>query len=268
MSPLLEHDDPSQFLSDMVLILTLELGLPLKRGGSVALRRQLRRRGIEADSCFWIANAHRMAGRRRLDLRVDPPPDLAIEVDVTSSSLNRLAIYAALGVPEVWRARRQSTVLQRARSWAQVRHQPDQPGVSVGNARRPASLFAAGGAGRRCRTRSFCSSGTGSANDRLAILPRRRECRSFSLSCHPSTDLKQSPLSPWPSGRHAMLTAEGCRQRRLRFWERLEPARRAIISAWPIPFTSCTWPTSLSIPSASGPASAACCCSARTARPS
>ncbi len=103
MSPLLEHDDPSQFLSDMVLILTLELGLPLKRGGSVTLRRQLRRRGIEADSCFWIANAHRMAGRRRLDLRVDPPPDLAIEVDVTSSSLNRLAIYAALGVPEVWR---------------------------------------------------------------------------------------------------------------------------------------------------------------------
>jgi Uma2 family endonuclease len=44
-----------------------------------------------------------MAGRRRLDLRTDPPPDLVIEVDVTHGSLNRLAIYAALGVPEVWR---------------------------------------------------------------------------------------------------------------------------------------------------------------------
>src|SRR5207237_1623370 len=55
------------------------------------------------DEIFWIANAPRMAGRRRLDLRRDPPPDLAVEVDVTHGSLNRLQIYAALGVPELWR---------------------------------------------------------------------------------------------------------------------------------------------------------------------
>jgi Uma2 family endonuclease len=103
MSPLLEHDDDGRFLGDLVFVLTEELGLPLKRGGSTTLRRRLRRRGIEADECFWIANAHRMAGRRRLNLRTDPPPDLAIEVDVSRSSLDRLAIYAALGVPEVWR---------------------------------------------------------------------------------------------------------------------------------------------------------------------
>jgi hypothetical protein len=59
--------------------------------------------GIEADECFWIANAHRMVGRRRLDLRIDPPPDLVVEVDVTHSSLDRMSIYARLGVPEVWR---------------------------------------------------------------------------------------------------------------------------------------------------------------------
>ena len=103
MSPLLEHDDDGHFLGDLVFVLTEELGLPLKRGGSTTLRRRLRQRGIEADECFWIANASRMAGRRRLDLRTDPPPDLAIEVDVTHSSLDRLAIYAALRVPEVWR---------------------------------------------------------------------------------------------------------------------------------------------------------------------
>ena len=103
MSPLLEHDDDSRFLGDLVFVLTEELDLPLKRGGSTTLRRRLRRRGIEADECFWIANAQRMAGRRRLNLRTDPPPDLVIEVDVTHSSLNRLAIYAALRVPEVWR---------------------------------------------------------------------------------------------------------------------------------------------------------------------
>src|SRR5437660_9856887 len=103
MSPLLEHDDDGRFLGDLVFVLTEELGMPLKRGGSTTLRRRLRRRGIEADECFWIANAHRMAGKRRLDLRKDPPPDLAIEVDVTHSSLDRMGIYAALGVPEVWR---------------------------------------------------------------------------------------------------------------------------------------------------------------------
>jgi Uma2 family endonuclease len=102
MSPRLKFDD-GRLLGVMVFVLTEELGLPLKHGGSTTLRRKLKQRGIEADECFWIANAHRMAGRRRLDLRTDPPPDLAIEVDVTHSSLNRFAIYAALGLPEVWR---------------------------------------------------------------------------------------------------------------------------------------------------------------------
>ncbi len=102
-SPLREHDDDSRFLGRLVMVLTEELGLPLQLGGSTTLRQRQRRRGIEADECFWIANAHRMAGRRRLDLRTDPPPDLAIEVDVRHSSLDRLAIYAALRVPEVWR---------------------------------------------------------------------------------------------------------------------------------------------------------------------
>jgi Uma2 family endonuclease len=70
---------------------------------ATTLRRRRRQRGLEPDRCFWIANAARMAGRRRVDLRVDPPPDLAIEVDVTRSSLDRMGIYAALAVPEVWR---------------------------------------------------------------------------------------------------------------------------------------------------------------------
>ncbi|HJT76489.1 MAG TPA: Uma2 family endonuclease [Gemmataceae bacterium] len=103
MSPSLEHDWDGRFLGDLVYVLTDELALPLIRGGSTTMRRRARRRGIEADECFWIANAHRMAGRRRLDLRRDPPPDLAIEVDVTHSSLDRLGIYASLGIPELWR---------------------------------------------------------------------------------------------------------------------------------------------------------------------
>jgi Uma2 family endonuclease len=103
ISPLLEHDKDGRFLARLVFTLTEELGLPIMAGGSVTMRRRRRRRGLEADDSFWIANAHKMAGRRRFNLRSDPPPDLAIEVDVTHSSLDRLSIYAALGVPEVWR---------------------------------------------------------------------------------------------------------------------------------------------------------------------
>src|SRR5205085_12444757 len=101
-SPLLEHDSDGRFLGRLVFILTDELDLPLKSGGTATIRSRLRERGIEADECFWIANAARMAGRRRLDLDRDPPPGLALEIDVTSSSLDRLAIYAALRVPEIW----------------------------------------------------------------------------------------------------------------------------------------------------------------------
>jgi Uma2 family endonuclease len=103
MAPLLAHDGDSFVFNLLVVALTEELSLPVVGGGSTTMRRRLRQRGIEADQCYWIANAHRMQGVRRLNLRRDPPPDLAIEIAVTRSSLNRLAIYAALRVPEVWR---------------------------------------------------------------------------------------------------------------------------------------------------------------------
>lgn len=103
MSPLFEHEYDGGFLGRLVVVLTEELTLPIMPGGSTTLRRRLKKRGLEPDECYWIANAFKMAGKRRLDLRKDPPPDLAIETDVTRSSLNRMDIYAALKVPEVWR---------------------------------------------------------------------------------------------------------------------------------------------------------------------
>jgi Uma2 family endonuclease len=103
MSPLLEHDNSSWLLGRFVVVLTEELGLPVLGGGSTTFRRRRRRRGLEPDECFWIANEPRMRGKRRVDLRVDPPPDLAIEVDVTRSSMDRMGVYGALSIPEVWR---------------------------------------------------------------------------------------------------------------------------------------------------------------------
>lgn len=103
MSPLLKHDSDARFLGRLVVTLTEELGLTVKMGGSTTFRRRRQRRGLEPDDCYWIANEPQVRGKQRIDLRIDPPPDLAIEVDVTRSSLNRMSIYAVLGVPEVWR---------------------------------------------------------------------------------------------------------------------------------------------------------------------
>jgi Uma2 family endonuclease len=103
MSPLPEHEVDLTFLGRLVIALTEELGWHLMEGGSMTMRRRRKRRGIEPDRCYWIAHEPAMRGKRTFDLRVDPPPDLAIEVDVTRSSLDRMGIYAALGVPEVWR---------------------------------------------------------------------------------------------------------------------------------------------------------------------
>lgn len=103
MSPLWEHEKYAYILGTLVDVITQELQLTYEPGRTVTLRRRRKSRGLEPDNCYWIANASRLAGKPRLDLRVDPPPDLAIEMDVTHSSLNRMGIYAALGLPEVWR---------------------------------------------------------------------------------------------------------------------------------------------------------------------
>jgi len=98
-----EHESYGWFLGRLAVTLTEELNLPLKGGGSTTFRRRRKKRGLEPDDCYWIANAALVRGKMTIDLRIDPPPDLAIEIDITSSSLNRLGIYSALRVPEVWR---------------------------------------------------------------------------------------------------------------------------------------------------------------------
>jgi Uma2 family endonuclease len=98
-----EHERYGQFLGRLAVTLTEELGLPVMDGGSTTFRRRRKQRGLEPDNCYWIENEPRIRGKLKIDLRVDPPPDLAIEVDIASSSLNRMGIYATLKVPEVWR---------------------------------------------------------------------------------------------------------------------------------------------------------------------
>ena len=86
----------------MIETATEELGIPISSASSTTLKAEWKERGLEADESYYVANEPRVRGRDEIDLRVDPPPDLAIEVDISTSSLDQLSIYADLGVPEVW----------------------------------------------------------------------------------------------------------------------------------------------------------------------
>jgi Uma2 family endonuclease len=105
-----EHEYTKHILGRFVVVLTEELGLPVRGGGSTTFRRRKRKRGLEPDECYWIQSEALVRGKEEINLRIDPPPDLALEVDITHSSLDRLNIYAALEIPEVWRLERQIPV--------------------------------------------------------------------------------------------------------------------------------------------------------------
>ncbi|MEG4574707.1 Uma2 family endonuclease [Microcoleus sp. N3A4] len=99
--PLPEHEFNKEIIGDMVKILLEELEIDRECFGSTTFKRKSMLQGIEPDNCFYILNYALMIGKKRIDLTVDPPPDLAIEVDLTSKT--QLDAYEALGVPEIWR---------------------------------------------------------------------------------------------------------------------------------------------------------------------
>ncbi len=103
MTPLMPHEHNNRLLEHLVFALAQELNLNLKSTGSLTCKRQDLAKGVEPDSSFYIQNEPIMRNKQNLDLTQDPPPDLVIEVDYTSASIDKLPIYLALGVPEVWR---------------------------------------------------------------------------------------------------------------------------------------------------------------------
>ena len=103
MPPLYEHELPKKLIARAIETLAEELDIPLQAAGSTTFRRRAKQRGLEPDECYYVQSARLIRGKRSLSLPKDPPPDLAVEIDVTSRSIARLPIYAALGVPEVWR---------------------------------------------------------------------------------------------------------------------------------------------------------------------
>ena len=105
--PLQQHEQPEIMLCSFVDSLADELEIEVMQLGALLLEREDLSRAVEPDSCFYIQNESRVRGKN-IQLPADPPPDLVIESDYTSSSLNKFGIYAALGVPELWRYRQQT----------------------------------------------------------------------------------------------------------------------------------------------------------------
>jgi Uma2 family endonuclease len=131
MTPLPEHEDDKEIIGELVKALLEELDIEFRSLGSTTFQNQAMAKGIEPDQCFYIQNEAAIRGKKRLDLEVDPPPDLALEIDITSRT--HPSIYQALNVPELWRFERgklQINVLREGK-YAQSEQSPTFPGMPL-----------------------------------------------------------------------------------------------------------------------------------------
>lgn len=104
MTPLPEHEINKELISDLIKALLEELDVDFCSLGSTTFKNQMMQNGIEPDNCFYIQHEADIRGKDILDLTTDPPPDLALEIDITSRT--HPSIYQVLGVPELWRFER------------------------------------------------------------------------------------------------------------------------------------------------------------------
>jgi Uma2 family endonuclease len=102
MSPSFRHDVSAERIGTLVRHVLNHLRRPFVAAGSFTLKGRKSNRGLEPDRCFYIRSVGSVEGKREVDLNRDPPPDLAIEVEVSRRLLDRIDIYRRLAVPEVW----------------------------------------------------------------------------------------------------------------------------------------------------------------------
>lgn len=103
MSPSAVHERFNRLIALLVEVLAEELGVEIDNLGSTTFRREDLQRGFEPDSCFYVHNVDKVRGKDNIDLSVDPPPDIVVEIEISRTSLEKLPIYSAVGVPEIWR---------------------------------------------------------------------------------------------------------------------------------------------------------------------
>ncbi len=100
--PLEDHEFAARLIERFIYFLVIEMGLKIKTMGSTTLEREDLDRSPEPDNAYYIQNQPLVAGRM-VNLHQDPPPDLVVEVDITHTDIDKLRLYASMGVPEFWR---------------------------------------------------------------------------------------------------------------------------------------------------------------------
>ena len=113
MAPSFNHEHVADLLADIVKAVAEAQELDFVPAGSTTLKREDVERGFEPDASFYLQHASAVRGQSVIDLDVDPPPDMIIEIDLSHPSLDKFPIYAALGVPEVWRYAGQQVHIHR-----------------------------------------------------------------------------------------------------------------------------------------------------------
>ena len=103
MSPTFEHENYIGSITSMGRILSEEMDIVVEMAGATTYKQEQLLQGSEGDQSFYVRNASAIIGKRGIDLDFDPPPDVVVEVDITNESLRKFPIYAAFGVPEIWR---------------------------------------------------------------------------------------------------------------------------------------------------------------------
>ncbi|PAX52748.1 Uma2 family endonuclease [Brunnivagina elsteri] len=103
MTPLMPHENSNRLIEVFVGVMCEELGLEIKRTGSLTLTRDDLERGGEPDSSYYIQNESLVRDKESIDLEKDPPPDIVLEVEYSRSAINKVNLYAAMGIPEFWR---------------------------------------------------------------------------------------------------------------------------------------------------------------------
>jgi Uma2 family endonuclease len=103
MSPSFQHEKFIAFISGVGRVLAEEMDLTVEAAGATTYKQESLLKGSEGDESFYVQNATAIIGKRQIDLDIDPPPDVVVEVDITNESLSKFPIYAAFLVPEIWR---------------------------------------------------------------------------------------------------------------------------------------------------------------------
>ncbi|WP_298919686.1 Uma2 family endonuclease [uncultured Nostoc sp.] len=131
MVPLPEHEKDKEYIGELVRVLLDKLQIDFEPFGSTTLKNERMRQAVEPDTSFYIRNQAAIIGKNRIDLNIDPPPDLAIEIDITSRT--RFENYEILGVPELWRHTQQGLeiYLLKEEKYIKSEFSPNFPDIPI-----------------------------------------------------------------------------------------------------------------------------------------